>query len=271
VSEQDPAPKPDWLSPAPPPPDWLPPAPPPAWQAPQPPPAWQAPQPPPAWQAPQPPPAWQPPPPQPPQKRMRRWVPWAITAAAAVLVAGIVVAVVAGTNTDDGKTHAAAPTSKSPAPMTSATETQPTFDETTSAPPEEAPTLAVGERADITQDGADAATITVTKVTNAATEPGEFGMPPEHGRYLIITVTATGVGAPFDVNALDFYVTGRDGSHYEDSTFSDARGAPFESGTLHNGEHLTGTIVYDVSPAAIHGQFGYTPNYDSVPVVVWAY
>jgi hypothetical protein len=73
------------------------------------------------------------------------------------------------------------------------------------------------------------------------------------------------------VNPFEFYVTGRNGSHYETGTFSDVWGPTFDGGTLHNGEHITGTIVYDVALGAVHGKIGYSPNLDGVPLAMWAY
>lgn len=123
----------------------------------------------------------------------------------------------------------------------------------------------------VTIDGADVAKIYVTQVLTAAVEPGEFGQKPQRDLFLIVRLKAVGVGAPFDVNAFNFYITGRDGSHSEDATFSSAWGASFSSGTIHNGERVDGTIVYDVPAGAAHGKFAYSPNSDNEPLGVWAY
>jgi hypothetical protein len=213
----------------------------------------------------------QPPPGQPPAGKQPLWKrPWVIitvvVGALIVGLAGCITAVVVIANSSPTET-----TRAKAAPTTT------TIEEPIEEPPEstipepETGKGPVGSTVDIAVDDEPAGTITVSKVQTATREPGEFGSEPEHDRFLIVHVRVEGIGEPFDINPLDFYIRGKDGSHTEDPTYSSAWGASLESGTLHKGEHLAGTLVYDISNAARHGQVVYSPNTFSGgdPVYEW--
>ena len=138
------------------------------------------------------------------------------------------------------------------------------------SPPASAPSeLAVGDTGSFTSDGGGAADITVTKVDAATREPGEFGDTPEHGWFVILHVTETGTGGSYDVNPLDFYAKASNGFHAEDTAIVTHWGPSLDYGTLHDGEHLSGTLVYDVPTR--HGKLVYSPNYQGEPLASWSY
>ncbi len=217
------------------------------------------------------PPAWPTPTPPPRKRRLNRTVLIVLVTVlgtlAALTVAGVIVSVAAGPNTKTATAISpAAPAAVNPAGFTPPASAPPD-----SAPPAENPAMvgAVGDTAAISQDGHDAATITITGISTAKVEPGEFGATPDRGMFLIVKVTAKGTGAAVDVNPLDFHVTGADGTHYEDPSYSTAWGPSFEAGTLTAGEHISGTLVYDVNTAAKHGKLVYAPNFNGEPVATW--
>lgn len=210
-------------------------------------------------------------PPEPPvQPRRRHTLRWVLVGLAAllpiVLVVVGVLTVANGPSPSEREAGTQAPTQSGP----------PSASEPSAPPSSEPPggtteNLAVGQTATITIDGSAAGTLTVTKVSTAVVEPGEFGSSPDRGLFLIVHLGAVGTGVPFDVNAFEFSVTGSDGTHYEDATFSGAWGPEFSGTTLNSGEHSNGTLVFDVSRTAKHGKVIYAPNYDGVPVATWIY
>src|SRR6266508_2066375 len=133
----------------------------------------------------------------------------------------------------------------------------------------EVPTSPPADTGSTTSDGGGAADITVTKVDAATREPGEFGDTPEHGWFVILHVTETGTGGSYDVNPLDFYAKASNGFHAEDTAIVTHWGPSLDYGTLHDGEHLSGTLVYDVPTR--HGKLVYSPNYQGEPLASWSY
>jgi hypothetical protein len=136
-------------------------------------------------------------------------------------------------------------------------------------PPASAPAaLAVGETGSFTSDEGDA-DITVTKVEAATRDPSPYGDRATHGWFVVVHLKATGNSGSYDVNSFDFYVKSSSGYHTEDPEYLESWGPVFEGGTLHAGEHLSGTIVYDVPTR--HGKLVYTPNFDNEPLATWSY
>jgi len=138
--------------------------------------------------------------------------------------------------------------------------------------------LPVGQPADITQDGSDAATVTVKSV-NVTTMPAdpEFGSPPANGYYVIVEVSAStlpGYTQGFDVNALDFYALSH-GRHFEQDNgnaydaLSDTQSNQDVTATLGAGQTSTGFIAFDVTRP--HGTIVYAPNFDGQPLAEWRY
>jgi Domain of unknown function (DUF4352) len=187
-----------------------------------------------------------------------------------LLIVGATIAITAATAACSGTTATKAAPTTAPA-----TTTAPVADTTPpdSTPVDETPKAEVGHVGDtFTATGSDngAADITVTRI--AVSYATIDYQTPEHGMFLIITLKAKGTAGSFDVNPFDFYVTGDDGTHYEDSTYLGTGGTPaLEAGTLHNGEHIQGVIVYDVNPKARHGKFAYSPNLDGQPIATWSF
>ena len=210
-----------------------------------------------------------PPAPQPPkQKRQFLVTKIAIGVAAgiALFLIGLVMLVgvlIGGSSTGDKQATAAAPiTTQFTPPDSTPTDTAPA-----AQPPEVGK---VGDTVTATGDDGAAADITITKI---ATRYAALDyQTAEHGMFLIVYVKVSGTAQSFDINPLDFYVTGADGSHYEDPTYASTGDTPaLDSGTLHAGEHMRGVLVYDVNPKAKHGKFAYSPNLDGEPIATWSY
>jgi hypothetical protein len=214
---------------------------------------------------------------EPPRKRhpFRKWLLISTAAFAAIIAAAVTLSLVLGAAADSTQRHAAAAPSTSapaaPADTTPATEPPPA--------PEGPAQLAAGAPATVTQDGQDAATITVTSVT-VTTRPAdpEFGDHPANGYYVIARVTVTADPAftgGFDAYTGDFYALAR-GQHYDEgngnsySALSDSQmNSELSFTNLAAGETSRGLLVVDV-PAA-HGQIVYAPNYDGQPLAEWSY
>ncbi len=136
-------------------------------------------------------------------------------------------------------------------------------------PPAAAPSeLAIGDTGSFTSDEGDA-DITITKVQTATRDPAPYGDRPSHGWFVVFHVKAIGTRGSYDVNSFDFYVKSSNGYHTEDPEYLDSWGPSLESGTLHSGEHLSGTIVYDAPTK--HGKLVYSPNLDSEPLASWTF
>ncbi len=197
----------------------------------------------------------------------------------AALAAVACVLTACGSGGNDGTSSS---DSGSPAASSSSVDSYPTGIVSSDPPSPTEPagpqTLAIGEGLSVSstpdeedQGAAGSATIKVTKVFTAKVEPGEFGSKPDHGLFVVVRVLATGESGAVDFNPLDFYLSTSEGDHYEDPTYSDAWGPDFSSGTVHGGERLRGTIVYDVSKTARTGAVYYSPNRDEQPLATWRY
>jgi len=64
--------------------------------------------------------------------------------------------------------------------------------------------------------------------------------------------------------------SGPDGTHY-DQTIAPGFGSSLDLATLHDGEHTSGVLVFDVKPSAQHGLVAYAPNYQGPAIVTWSY
>jgi hypothetical protein len=218
---------------------------------------------------------WGTPPPSPPQPPKARR-PFLVTKIAVGVAAGIalfliggliLLAALVGDNADSGKRATAA------APAT--TEAAPT-DETAQEAPTPAVELAIGDTASITAEDGDAE-IAVTRIQAATAQPGMKvnGLqvldpePAKHGFYVIAHVKVTGTRGSLDINPFDFYVKSAGGFHTEDAEYLDAWGSALDAATLHAGEHVAGTIVYDVPSR--HGKLAYAPNYGAGAVATWTF
>jgi hypothetical protein len=138
--------------------------------------------------------------------------------------------------------------------------------------------LSLGQTASITQEGSEAATVTVSRVrlTGQPADP-QFGSAPQHGDFAIVSVqvqTRASFTGGFNINPLDFYVLAAGGTHYDEGNGNayNALATPdaeLSASTLAAGENVAGKIVFDV-PAG-HGRIVYAPNFDGQPVAEWSY
>jgi hypothetical protein len=226
------------------------------------------------------PPQWEQPPTPPPARRKPKWYAsplfWTLTLVGLI---GLLVATVLIAGPVQRRTASAPQTTTvAPAATTPITEPPSSAPDVTE-PPQTGPevlkvgqTLSVRQSADTSgySDPAQgSADITVTKVEAATREPVEFGSKPERGWFVVVHVKAVGTGGGLDVNPFDFYVKSPNGFHAEDSTYSDAWGPTFDSATLNKGEHVSGTLIYDVPSR--HGQLVYAPNLDGEAIGIWKF
>jgi len=188
------------------------------------------------------------------------------TATVLIIIAGAIL-IGASTTADKQATSAAPVTTEFSAPASIPTDTTPDATE----PPTSAPTsdLAIGDTGSFTSDDGGAADITVTKIEAATRDPSEFGEHASHGWYVVVHLKATGTSGSYDANSFDFYAKASNGYHAEDAEYLDSWGPALEGGTLHSGEHISGTIVYDMPTR--HGKLVYSPNYDGEPLATWSY
>jgi hypothetical protein len=134
----------------------------------------------------------------------------------------------------------------------------------------------VGDTMSITQDGQDAADITITRVS-VTTQPAdpEFGEPPQNGYYVtahVKIVVRPDFTGGFDVNSQDFYA--KHGTDHFDEGNGNALEAPGNSlelgfSTLGAGETASGTLVFDMP--APHGRIAYAPNLNGQALGYWRY
>jgi hypothetical protein len=122
--------------------------------------------------------------------------------------------------------------------------------------------FALGETAEITQDGKVAGTITVSDPKATQKAPNEYSQPPAKGWFVTLTVTARATGSgTFDVNPFDFYVRGPDGQHYgygEGNAVMAGGDGGLDAATLNPGETVKGTVTFDVPDQ--HGVLVYAPG-----------
>jgi hypothetical protein len=217
-------------------------------------------------------PIWQPPaeeqtPPTPPKPK-RHWVRWTLAGAGAAVLVFTVIGIAAGGSTTSTPTVQSSSSAPAAAPAQSAPEVPYT--------PPASDVLAVGETDVITQDGKDAAYITVTRVsvTTVPADP-EFGSAPQNGYYVTAHVgvrTLDNFTGGFSLYSGDFYA--KAGSQHFDEGDGNAYDAPgngqeISFSNLGAGESSTGTLVFDMpSP---HGKIAYAPNYDGQALVYWRY
>jgi hypothetical protein len=239
-------------------------------------------------------PAWgTPPPPRRPDRYAgRKWYarPWAIITGLVLGLGVVLVVIVATFAGDERKTAATATTSyqqyldslkgtdRDPNATSPATEpaeppaSEPT--EETSAP---AIVGGVGDAAEITVNGADAGRIRLLRLTTARSDfngtpadrsDDDLAEKPKRGRFVIARVEVVGIGEPFDINPLDFYVREPDGTHVEEQCCAQF-GPELDAVTLAKGEKTAGTMVFDVK--VTHGALVYAPNLGETPVAEWRF
>jgi hypothetical protein len=216
-----------------------------------------------------PPPQWGQTPPAPPRKKRSAWQIILLVIVGLFVIGGISNALTGG---DETSTSAA--TSPVATEATEATEAPDVTEPATSGPQilKVGETLSVSQSADTSgfADPAEgSADITVTKVGAATREPVDYGSKPERGWFVIVNVKATGTGGGLDVNPFDFYIKSPNGFKTEDSTYSSEWGPTLESATLNKGEHVSGTLVFDVPSR--HGQIVYAPNLEGAPIGIWKF
>jgi hypothetical protein len=229
-------------------------------------------------------------PPEPKPRRGRRAIVVVLSAIAGGLIA-IVAAVAllvgalgAAASSVDTTDKAAAPKTEQTAPPSSSPEFQDPGEE--GVDPDEdlsedefsgPVNLKVGETAVVSEgfgsDSTPLGELTIDKVTatKSATSYGETEYP-DNKWFIKVHVIAKGSKNGFDVNPLDFYVRGDDGSHYDafdGNTFSVTADPELHANSLAKGEKLAGNIVFDVP--ARHGVIVYAPSMGSDAVGEWSF
>jgi hypothetical protein len=134
----------------------------------------------------------------------------------------------------------------------------------------------LGGLAMITQDGQDAASITITSVRVSTQPADQYGEAPQNGYFVIVHVFASALNSyasGFDVNPFDFYarVGGRH-FEYDNGNAIEALGMnqdTMDAATLNAGESTSGLIVFDLPRP--HGKIAYSPNFDGGPIAFWRF
>jgi hypothetical protein len=215
------------------------------------------------------------PPTTPPPKPKRQFLVTKIAVGVAAGIAlfligsGVLIAVLlAGGSSGDKHATATAPVTTEFIPPPSAPpDTTP--DMTAPPTPVTAGKLAIGETGSFTSEDGSAADITITKVEVTTRDPSPYGERAKHGFFVVFHVKTSGTSGGYDVNTFDFYATSSNGYHTEEPEYLDSWGPTFEGGTVHEGEHQSGTIVYDLPTR--HGKLVYSPNFDNEALATWSY
>jgi hypothetical protein len=180
-------------------------------------------------------------------------------------VALIIGAIAAGTSGDGDTQTASEGDTTEPDPETTERRTT-TTDEpevTTSTVPEPAgpTTVAMGQPVDITIDEVEFdqdetnATITLANPTTAEVEPGEFGMEPTNGLFLVVDANVMvhpGSEGSYATSESDFNFVGGDGSVYEIG-FATEFGPTLGYHDLSAGQQVSGKLIFDIPPDKLAG------------------
>src|SRR5262249_5895314 len=135
--------------------------------------------------------------------------------------------------------------------------------------------LQLGDPAEISQAGADSATILVSRRVASSKPADQFSNGPQNGYFVSVRVTvsaAADLANGFDINPLDFYaLSGR--THYDEGDGNAFEGphnvAQLDATTLNAGETASGWLLFDLpSP---HGEIVYAPNLDGQPLANWTF
>ena len=135
--------------------------------------------------------------------------------------------------------------------------------------------LRLGDPASISQDGANAATIILSKRAVSSQPVDQFSTGPHNGYFVAIRIDVSAdpsLSSGFDINPLDFYALS--GSAHYDEGDGNAyegphNGAELNATTLNASETASGWLLFDLpSP---HGKIVYAPNLDSQPLAYWKF
>jgi hypothetical protein len=150
-----------------------------------------------------------------------------------------------------GSTTASKAESSNSTSPTSAAEATPADEPTiedSSPEPSGVPTGKVGDTLEITTgDGNGEITLTQVKVVR----PGQYDTKAENGRYIQIVLTARSTSNNFSINPFDFALVDDEGSEYDQTFISAAKGADLKARTLHEGQRTKGSILYDAPKGAL--------------------
>jgi hypothetical protein len=135
--------------------------------------------------------------------------------------------------------------------------------------------LRLGDFAYISQDGASAATIILSKKAVSSKPVDQFSEGPQNGYFVAIWIDVSAdpsLTTGFDINPLDFY-TLSGSAHYDEgdgNAFEGPHGsAELSATTLNAGETASGWLLFDMpSP---HGKIVYAPNLDGQPLAYWKF
>jgi hypothetical protein len=188
-------------------------------------------------------------------------------AAAGILIAGC------------GSAHTAGSAGQRPLPaIPSASGTPYTNPATPAAAPSPTgpPVATVGQTLTATQDGQDAASITVLRVEESTQPVDQYSDGPAKGYFVSVLIRYRAKNAfsgGFDVSPLDWYA--KVGSAHFDEGDGNAYEGPhgmngeLDSPTLGAGETTTGWVLFDVPSA--HGKIAYAPNFDGGALGFWRF
>jgi hypothetical protein len=115
-------------------------------------------------------------------------------------------------------------------------------------------TAKIGQKVTLTNDllgEKTAIEVTVANAKQYAKTPGDFGMEPDNGTFLVVDVTVVCKDGSYSTNPFNFKLVAKDG------TVADPALATFKPALslteLSKGQKVSGKVVFDVSKAALKG------------------
>lgn len=116
------------------------------------------------------------------------------------------------------------------------------------------------------------AKVSVAQVQAVTQEPGDFGLRPERGVYVAARVTVIAERSGVEINPFYFAVVDSAGQRYEPTITTGGFGPQLNATTLAAGQQASGMVVFDVEPAAGHGQVHLTDWLDQAKTIaIWTY
>jgi hypothetical protein len=99
------------------------------------------------------------------------------------------------------------------------------------------------------------ATVTLANPTTAEVEPGEFGLEPTNGLFVVVDANVAVLPdsqGTYDIGELDFHFVGDDGSVYEVG-FATEFGPTLGYLALSAGQKASGKLTFDIPPDKLAG------------------
>lgn len=109
--------------------------------------------------------------------------------------------------------------------------------------------MRIGDTGTYSEAGEEIGELTVTNAERFTDPQSEFGDPPEHDQFVLVTINAKAIGDDlYSVNPFDFHIRDADGRQYEYGGGSSlfAVDETLNAVDLNPGEQVTDDLVFDV-------------------------